>query len=272
MWYTVSVVRPVAGSLSPLKQPVKEAPRATPAPKTADLAGIEPIKRTRISEEIANRLRTLILDGSFTPNQPLPSERALAERMRVSRGSVRDAIRRLEVVGLLESRHGQGTFLHELSVDNLVMPMASVLTFNRARHDDLMDVRRAFEPAVAAMAAARATAPELEEIDRILAEQRRRVRSGQPTIGEDTAFHAALARATHNPVIVGIMETLNDLLIESRTRTLQRRGRPLQSLRGHEAVVEAVRRQDADRAALAMREHIDQIAALLRNQALGSRL
>ena len=69
--------------------------------------------------------------------------------------------------------------------------------------------------------------------------------------------------ATHNPVIVGIMETLNDLLVESRQRTLERRGRSLQSLRGHEAVVEALRRQDPDSAALAMRDHIDQIAALL---------
>jgi GntR family transcriptional repressor for pyruvate dehydrogenase complex len=252
----------VVGSLSPLKRPVKNARRGAPAPE-ADLVGIEPIKRTRIPEEIASRIRALIVGGSFKPDQPLPSERALAKRMRVSRGSVRDALRRLEVVGLLETRHGQGTFLHELSVDNLVAPMASVLTFNRVRQDDLMDVRRVFEPAVAGMAATRATAPELDEIDRILEEQRRRVRAGQPTIGEDTAFHAALARATHNLVIVGIMETLNDLLIESRTRTLQRRGRPLQSLRGHEAVVEAMRRRDGGRAAIAMRQHIDQIAALL---------
>lgn len=256
------MVRPVVGSLSPLKQPVKNARRDTPAHE-AGLAGLEPIKRTRIPEEIANRIRTLILGSRFKPDQPLPSERALAKRMRVSRSSVRDALRRLEVAGLLETRHGRGTFLHELSVANLVTPMASVLTFNRARQDDLMDVRRVFEPAVAGMAATRATAPELDELDRLLEEQRRKVRAGQPTIGEDTAFHAALARATHNPVIVGIMETLNDLLIESRTRTLQRRGRPLRSLRGHEAVVEAVRGRDADRAALAMREHIDQIAALL---------
>jgi GntR family transcriptional repressor for pyruvate dehydrogenase complex len=230
---------------------------------SAGLAGLEPIRRTRIPDEIANRIRALIVAGTFKPDEPLPSERDLAKRMRVSRSSVRDAIRRLEVVGLLETRHGQGTFLHELSVDNLVTPMASVLTFNRARQDDLIDVRRVFEPAVAGMAAIRATASELGEIDRVLAEQRRKARAGEPTIGEDTAFHDALARATHNPVIVGIMETLNDLLIESRQRTLERRGRPLQSLRGHEAVFDALRRKDSDAAAREMREHIDQIAELL---------
>jgi GntR family transcriptional repressor for pyruvate dehydrogenase complex len=230
---------------------------------SADLVALEPIQRTRIPDEIANRLRLLIVDGTFKPDRPLPSERELARRLRVSRNSVRDAIRRLEVVGLLEARHGQGTFLRELSVDNLVTPMASVLTFNRARQADLMDVRRVFEPAVAGMAARRADASEIDEVDRILVAQRRKVQSGKPTIGEDTAFHAALARATHNPVIVGIMETLNDLLVESRARALQRRGHSMLSLGGHAAVLKALRRRDSNRAAIAMREHIDQIAALL---------
>lgn len=255
-------------SLSPLKRPVKnlktfKSPRLDPPEPADGLAGLEPIKRTRIPDEIADRLRALIVDGSFTKDEPLPSERALAKRLHVSRSSVRDAFRRLEVIGLLETRHGQGTFLHELSVDNVVTPMASVLTFNRARQDDLMDARRAFEPAVARMAAARATATDLAAIDRILEEQRRKVRAGEPTIGEDTAFHAALAEATRNPVIVGVMETLNDLLVESRQRSLERRGRSLQSLRGHESVAAALRRNDADGAAVAMQNHIDQIARLL---------
>lgn len=250
----------MARSLSPAKRAVKIVRKEGDG---QDLAGLEPIKRTRIPDEIANRLRAMIVDGTFQKDEPLPSERALAKRLRVSRSSVRDAIRRLEVIGLLETRHGQGTYLHELSVDNLVTPMASVLTFNRARQDDLMDARRAFEPAVARMAASRATKAEIDAIDRLLEEQRRKVKAGEPTIGEDTAFHAALAQATHNPVIVGIMETLNDLLVESRQRSLERRGRSLQSLRGHEAVTEALRRHDPDGAAAAMHSHIDQIGRLL---------
>jgi GntR family transcriptional repressor for pyruvate dehydrogenase complex len=228
------------------------------------LHAIESIKRTRLPEEIANRLLTFILNGTFKPQQPLPSERVLAERLGVSRGSVRDGIRRLEVVGLLEPRHGQGTFLQELSVDHVVTPLASVLTFHRARHDDLMDVRRMFEPAVARAAAARATEEDLGDAERILVEQRLKAKAGEATAVEDAAFHAALARATHNPVVVRIMEILNDLLAESDTRRLQQRGRRVRSLRGHEAVVEALRRRDGDGAARAMREHIDEIDDLLK--------
>jgi len=224
---------------------------------------MEPIKKTRIAEEIANRVRTLIMGGTFKPGQPLPSERVLSQRFGVSRGSVRDAFRMLEMIGLLETRHGQGTFPKELSVGNLVGPLASVLTYSRDLQDELMDVRRMFEPAVARVAATRVTDEEIAELERILLTQQRKVRAGQSAIGEDTAFHSALAHATHNRIVVRIMETLNDLLIESRKLTLHQRGRPLRSIRGHEAVVAALRGRDPEGAARAMHDHIDQIAELL---------
>jgi GntR family transcriptional repressor for pyruvate dehydrogenase complex len=217
----------------------------------------------RVAEEVARRIQALILDGTFKPGAPLPAERTLSQRFGVSRGSVRDALRKLEMIGLLHSRHGQGTFPQELSVANLVTPLASVLTYNRELQDELMDVRRMFEPAVARVAATRVTNAELTELETILAAQQAKLASGEPALSEDAAFHAALARATHNRIIVLIMETLNDLLTESREAALQQRGRPLRSVQSHTSVVEALRRRDADGAARAMHDHIDQIADLL---------
>ena len=241
-------------------EPVRR-PSLTPGSRAVKL--IAPIKKTRIPEAIADRVRQLIVDRTFRPGQPLPSERVLARRFGVSRGSIRDALRMLETVGLLEARHGQGTFPRELSVDRLVTPIASVISFQRDLQDELMDVRRMFEPAVARAAASRATDDDLAELERVLDVQRRKLKTGQSAIGEDTAFHAALARATRNRVAVRIMETLNDLLIESRKLTLKQKGRPQRSLSGHEAIVAAMRRGDPDAAARAMRAHIDQIADLL---------
>ena len=226
---------------------------------------IEPIKKTRIHEEIADRIRQLILEGTLPPGRPLPAERVLARRFGVSRGSVRDALRTLEILGLLEMRHGQGTFARELSVDRLVTPLASVLTYRRDLQDELMDVRRMFEPAVARVAATRVTDADVEALERVLDAQRRKLAAGQSTIVEDTAFHATLARATHNRVAVRLMETLNNLLMESRKLTLQQKGRPRRSLHGHEAIVDAMRRRDRDGAERAMHDHIDQIAELLQD-------
>jgi GntR family transcriptional repressor for pyruvate dehydrogenase complex len=223
---------------------------------------IEPIKKTRVAEEIADRIRILIMDGTFPPGQRLPSERLLTGRFGVSRGSVRDALRMLEMIGLLETRHGQGTFPQELTVDRLVVPLASVVSYRHDLQDELLDVRHMFEPAIARAAATRLNDDDLADMERILDAQRKKLKTGHSAIVEDTAFHAALARSTRNRVVVRIMATLNDLLVESRRLTLKQKGRPEQSLKGHENVVAALRARDPEGAARAMDSHIDQIAVL----------
>jgi GntR family transcriptional repressor for pyruvate dehydrogenase complex len=231
-------------------------------PSSVDARLITPIKKTRVAEEVADRIRVLMLDGTFSAGDPLPSERHLAERFGVSRGSIRDALRTLETIGLVETRHGQGTFPLELSVERLVAPLASVMAYRSDLQDELLDVRRMFEPAVARAAALRATDDDLAELQRILEMQRLRLKNSQSAIVEDTAFHAILARSTRNRVVMSIMATLNDLLVESRTQSLLQKGRPARSIDGHEAVVAALRRRDADGASQAMYNHIDQIADL----------
>src|SRR5262249_60728673 len=164
--------------------------------------------------EIADRTRVLTLAGTLPAGRPLPGERLLAARFGVSRGSIRDAFRMLETIGLLETRHGQGTFPRELDVTGLVAPLASVVTYRRDLREELLDVRRMFEPAVARAAAARVTEDDLADLERILDTQRKKIRTGGSTIIEDTAFHAVLARATRNRVVMRIMERLNVLLVE----------------------------------------------------------
>ena len=253
---------------TPTVTPARRAVKRFADPRFANPRGggagvIEPIKKTRVAEEVADRIRMLVLDGTFPRGRPLPSERLLAERFGVSRGSIRDGFRMLEMIGLLETRHGQGTFPHELTVDRLVAPLASMLTYQHDLQDELLDVRRMFEPAVARVAATRVTDEDLADLQRVLDIQRRKAKTGRSAMVEDTAFHAVLARATRNRVVVRIMETLNALLVESRTLALKQKGRPEQSIRGHEAVVAALRRRDADGAARAMREHVDRIGDLL---------
>jgi DNA-binding FadR family transcriptional regulator len=259
LWYTGPVIEPLDNeNLSPMRNAVKRFANSS----ADDSRLITPIKKTRIAEEVADRIRVLMLDGTFPPGEPLPSERHLAERFGVSRGSIRDALRTLETIGLLETRHGQGTFPHELSVDRLVAPLASVMAYRSDLQDELLDVRRMFEPAVARAAALRATDEDLADLQRLLDAQRQKLKTGQSAIVEDTAFHAILARSTRNRVVMSIMATLNDLLVESRTHSLEQKGRPARSIDGHEAVVAALRRKDPEGASQAMYNHIDQIADL----------
>jgi GntR family transcriptional regulator, transcriptional repressor for pyruvate dehydrogenase complex len=267
--YTGPVVEPVGRlSLTPGRDAVKRPAGSRRRAIGSDL--IEPIKKTRVAEGIADRIRMLILDGTFPAGRPLPGERQLAERFGVSRGSVRDAFRTLETIGLLVTRHGQGTFPQELDVNRLVAPLASILSYSHDMQEELLDVRRMFEPAIARVAASRITDEDLADLQRIVDAQRKKLRTGRSAIVEDTEFHQVLARATRNPVIVSIMATLNDLLVESRKLTLRQKGRPRKSVVGHEAVVAALRRRDAEAAASAMRAHIEQIGDLLQDESLRS--
>lgn len=226
---------------------------------------IQPIKKTRVAEEIADRIRVLILDGTFPTGQALPAERFLAERFGVSRGSIRDAFRTLEIIGLLVTRHGQGTFPQELDVDRLVAPLASVLSYHYELQDELLEMRLMFEPAVARVAATRVTDEDVADLERILDAQRKKLKTGRSALVEVTAFHHVIARATRNRVVVSIMATLNDLLVESRKLRLKQKGRPGRSILGHEEVLAALRQRNAGAAAEAMREHLDQISGLFRH-------
>ena len=121
-----------------------------------------------------------------------------------------------------------------------------------------------FEPAVARVAATRVTDDDLADLQRILDAQRRKLKTRPLGHRRGHGVSRTSSRAPRgNRVVVSIMATLNDLLVESRKLTLKQNGRPARSILGHEAVVAALRRRDADAAAEAMREHIDQIADLL---------
>ena len=201
------MVEPVAGAtLTPALRRVKRlaASRSLARGRTA------PVRKTRVAEEVADRIRVLILDGTFPAGHALPAERALAEWFGVSRGSIRDAVRTLETIGLLVTRHGQGTFARELDVHRLVAPLASVLIYHSELRDELLDVRRMFEPAVARVAATRVTEEDLTDLERILDAQRKKLRAGRSAIVESRRFTMS-SRAPRSRVVVNIMATLNDL-------------------------------------------------------------
>lgn len=224
---------------------------------------LSPVRRTRVYEEVASRIRRMIADRRLTPGDKLPPERELAAALGVSRTSVRDAIRTLEVAGLLEARQGEGTVVRELSADNLVGPLASALLARRDLLSDLIAVRKMIEPPIAREAARHATPEEIRQLEAILTRQAARVEDGGLAMDEDSAFHDMIARASRNQVVLKVIDVLMDLLREGRERSLQVRGRPQKSLRGHRQILDAIRRRDGDTAARAMLAHLEQIEEML---------
>ena len=221
---------------------------------------IQRVTRRALHQQVAESLRELILAGKLQRGDALPPERELAERFGVSRATVREALRVLQLWGLIETRRGGGNYVSLPSLEHIVAPLSTILQHNRALQDELLDARLVFEPSVCWLAAQRRTAEDLAAIEAIIERQARRVEQGELAVEEDSAFHLALAEATHNRVIPRLIQTINDLLLESRLRSLRTPDRPHRSLEGHLRILAALRAGDAEAARQAMCDHIAEIA------------
>jgi GntR family transcriptional regulator, transcriptional repressor for pyruvate dehydrogenase complex len=222
----------------------------------------ETVRRDKVYEGVAEQIERLILK-KLQPGDKLPSERELAGRLRVSRSSIRDAIRSLELMGMVEPRQGAGTIVREISSDSFVNPLANALKRKGELIGELLDFRMMLEPPLAARAATRASADEISEMEEILERQEEKLRRGESTIVEDSEFHYAVALASGNSVVRKVLNTLMHLLRDSRERSLQVEGRPQKSLAGHRRILAAINRHNAEAASVAMRRHIEDVGKIV---------
>jgi GntR family transcriptional regulator, transcriptional repressor for pyruvate dehydrogenase complex len=226
----------------------------------------EAVRKERRYEQVAEQIQKLIALGTLKPGDRLPPERELATRFGVARSSIRDAVRTLEVMGILEPRQGAGTVVRDLSADSLVVPLATVLVRKRELVAELLDVRRMLEPGLAARAAKNATVEEVLELEDILRRQAEKLKRGEPSIEEDSEFHYVIGRAARNSVVLKVLDVLMDLLRESRARSLQAPGRPERSYAGHVRVLRAIKRRDPEAAEKAVRKHLEEIESIVMRQ------
>jgi GntR family transcriptional repressor for pyruvate dehydrogenase complex len=225
-------------------------------------SGFEVIRRNKVYEEVAKQIERLILK-KLKPGDKLPSERELAEMLQVSRSSIRDAIRGLELMGLVEPRQGAGTIVRELTAGSLVNPFANALKHQQEMVGELLDFRKMLEPPLAARAATHASPEELAEMEEILQRQEAKLSRGEVSIAEDAEFHYTIALASGNSVVLKVLDILMDLLRDTRERSLQLKGRPQKSLAGHRRILAAIKRHDAEAAKAAMRRHIEDVEEIV---------
>lgn len=226
--------------------------------RTRTKDGWKTIPRSRVYSEVAKQLQRRIV-SRLKPGDMLPPERELVRKFGVSRSSIRDAIRSLEAVGLLEPRQGVGTVVRDVSADVVVTSVANALPYKQKVINELLDVRNIIEPALARRAALHARREQIAEMQAILQRQEEKVRQGEPATDEDTAFHYTLALAADNSTMMKLVRVLMDLLHETRERSLQAEDRARLSLAGHRRVLAALEKTDADAAEAAMRRHLSEI-------------
>lgn len=214
--------------------------------------------------EITRRLLEYLLSGEVEPGAKIPSERALAQALDVGRSAVREAIKSLSLLGLLQVRQGDGTYLARSGSSLLPQVIEWGLLLGEPRVLDLIEVRHHVEVTVAGLAAERATDEGIAELRRWLAQLKAAGDDVAAYVEADVGFHLCIAQLSGNEVFANLVTSLRSLLGAWAHRVLEHAGETASSLRMHAPIVEAIAAHDGDAARAKMEAHMQRAERRLR--------
>ena len=218
---------------------------------------LERVSRPRLYEQLVEKLLAYMESAGLEAGDFLPAERDLADRMGVSRATLAQALVALEVLGVIEVKHGTGAVL-------AYRPnAASVIAGLRAhthRLPEIVEARSTLEVKLAGFAALRRSAEDLEAIDAALATMEQEIGEGERGAMGDARFHQAVTNAAHSPVLAQLMTVIAGMVMETRQESLGQPGRPKRSLASHRKIAAAIRAKDVERAQAAMQAHIELVS------------
>jgi GntR family transcriptional repressor for pyruvate dehydrogenase complex len=235
-------------------------------------AAVQAPARLKLSDSIIDQIETLILEGALKPGDQLPPEREFAEKLGVSRPSLREALLKLEARGLVTTRRGGGYAVSDVTAPTMTDPLVHLLQRHPPAAFDILELRNGLEAVAAYLAAQRATEADKKEISRRYAALQKAEKGGKDELkgaGADLEFHLSVADASHNVALMHVMRGLMNLI---RTSTLRFRQQIFDFHDGsktlisdqHRAIYEAVMNGDAHAAREAMSLHLSFIEATMR--------
>lgn len=215
--------------------------------------------RDRLVDRVAEEIQQQIVNNALPAGVKLPSEQELAERIGVSRTVIREAVHILTTKGLLETRHGVGTIVRQANGDQLSENLNLLLQTKGYDLDHLHQVRSILEVEIAGLAALQAHLEEIEELARIV-ERMETVAESDPLAYADldAEFHRCLAKSSHNPLLVILLDSIADILREVRRSVSKFPTISLKGLPHHRQILELVEARDIAGARRVMKLHLDQ--------------
>jgi len=220
-----------------------------------------PVKRQeKLSSQVAEQIKQLILSRQIRPGDRLPTERELCETFQVSRTVIREATRALEARGLVKSQVGSGTYVRAVKVEDVTDSLGMYLSTQGKRFtfDSLMEVRRVLEIQVVKLAAERATSEDIERLESILENMYESTTNIDAFSKWDMEFHITLARASGNPLFNVMLEPLTEALSELIWTGTSAPGVAEEACSYHRNILNFLKSRDAEKSADAMSDHLDQ--------------
>lgn len=223
---------------------------------------LKPIKTKKIYEEIVDQIKQLIIDGHIKPGDKLPSERNLVESFKVSRASIREALSALEMMGLIEVRTGEGAYIRQVQADTMAASLTWALSMEKGSVIELLEVRRMIEIQAAGYAAERATKAQIDELESILNSMSANLHNSETAAEKaDHSFHYNIAKATHNKIIIRMMDTISDhlhhLIRASRSKLYEGKYTPEILFEEHVKILLAMKNKDPEEAKKQMAVHLN---------------
>jgi GntR family transcriptional repressor for pyruvate dehydrogenase complex len=225
-----------------------------------------PPHRERLYEEIVSRIQARIMSGDLKPGDRLPAERELAATLGVSRPAVREAIKSLKEKGLIDVVFGRGTFVTTLSPGHVVDSMSLLLQGKRHTLEQVHQARELVEIPIARLAARHRQPAHLHRLREIVERMESVADSAVLFIEADSEFHLELARATGNPVLEVLSETMLRMLQEEREFMVGYHDAMSGAQASHRRILRAVERNDADEAGRLMAEHLAHVSLVVRTR------
>lgn len=225
----------------------------------------KPVRTKTASSEVAAQIKEMILQGQLQPGDRLPPERELAEVLGVSRTTIREALRSLSAIGMISIRQGEGSFVEHFKLEGILEPLSVLfhLEGDESGIRSFSEVREILEVEMAALAAKRADAEDLRAIEDSVAAMVEEVRNGGIGDIADANFHLALAKASKNPLILRLMETITDLMKHTYQASRKQLFLDQETLEeiynSHSEVAEAIRMKKPQVARQRMKDHLKRV-------------
>ncbi len=208
-------------------------------------------------EGILLQIHEIVQRENLRPGDKLPSERELSDSLGAGRSTVREALRALELLGLIETRRGEGTFLKHYRHNRLIDILGYFILRDSKTKKDLVEMRKILEIEAVRLACKRATEKHFEEMEKILAIAWERVEKGEIPTEEDYQFHRVICRSSRNSVLHRIWAPLVEYSESVRSSSLSREGRARIALEEHRDIMLAIREGDQETAVARMRAHLE---------------
>ncbi len=219
---------------------------------------LQPVRKTAIAETIVARLLDLIKERELGPGDKLPPERELAAMLEVSRPSLREALRALSVLNVIEMRQGDGTYVSSLDPGLLVEHLEFVLALDDSTILQLFEARKILEVGIVALAAQRITDEEIEALERIV-HTTETIEDPIDFLKNDLELHERITEAAQNPILARTMASISQLGLASRRRTTAIPGVMPNTVEDHRRIVAALKARDPQAAQKAMLTHLNQV-------------